>query len=219
MDESDDKRFELRIGDAFPANSVLAQWALSLSLAMNDVGLVNHRLISSLQAGGDPSHHMHDVRHATSQVWEICEFLRETRGLPEVAEFLESLDKHEAMEALDRAVAAVAPGGRLAAQLATARNHVWHYPRPGSKVLVRALEACGDRDSELITGRGLARTRALYADEVAVQFFSPGGDVSAEEFKEFIVGTRDALSDLITFAGVALGSYLGRTGALSPIDQ
>lgn len=210
------KRVPVLIGAVFPADSELAQFILSLSLAMNDVGLVNGRLLRDLKEDvGSQAEHMYELRQATAQVWEVTELLRSSLKLSEVEPFVASLPQ-AATDALNSALAASGATEAVRSDLATVRNHSWHYPPPGSKVLIRALKATASHTSELVLGKGLARTRAVYADEVAVQFFSPSGDLSTEDFKRMLTETREILQDLITFITTAVGIYVSARVAQPP---
>jgi hypothetical protein len=148
----------------------------------------------------------------------VLEFLRTSAEDPAVAEFLAALPK-DGQTAITGALATVAEDAAFRTSLATTRNLAFHYPRVGEKVLRRALSALATREAELQLGRGLARYRALYADEVAVQLFSPSGDVSPDDFRRFITQVRDLTVQLMIGLQVVLATYFSgpASGQLRPI--
>lgn len=118
-----------RIGDVFDPEDPAARWVVTLSLAWNDLQLVNQRLLAGLTGDARPYENFHDAKGVAVAVWEISKYLRDTEDEPAVSALLGSLpaearaDHEQALDATDPA-----SDGSFKRKLATARDMSGHCP-------------------------------------------------------------------------------------------
>jgi hypothetical protein len=200
-----------KIEAVFPAGHVLAEWLVTLALAMNDLIVVHVRLDEDQDS---PELAFYWNRLAVSHFTEAMLFLERTTGLDEVAGFVDSLPdparqaREESFEVFNER------RGRL---FSVRNKATFHYPelRPGGGQAVRPV---GDALRELAGERGVIRSarlrdaRALFADDVVATLFAGelGGFDAVAELRARVAS---GVTAFIRFANLALDEYLMRMRA------
>jgi hypothetical protein len=198
-------------GDAFPPDDQLSEWLVTLALAMNDLSLVHDRLEVDQDK---PERAFYWNRVALSHFTEAALFLYDTREIPEVKDFVGSLDE-EARRKYDECLTVFSE--RRARLFDTRNKATFHYPalRPNAPQAERPVR---DALEELRGERGIIRSarirdaRALFADDVVATIFSRQvGGVDA--VKGFEARVAEGTTAYIRFANLALDEYLMRARA------
>jgi hypothetical protein len=120
-----------KIGEGFPADDQLARWMTVCAMALNDLLLVNRWLLPRLEETepSEPYENFYLGRIAAAHLFEGAKFLRESDRIPQIQEFVASLDS----EAQDdyRALVELTKDqtDKFREQLEHARNTFFHYPR------------------------------------------------------------------------------------------
>jgi hypothetical protein len=202
------REVRFKIGDAFPAEKPLARWAAVVAMALNDVLYVNSRIIDP---DAPPEQHMFYLRLAASQSWEFAEFVRDTRRWwPEVDEFLASLPASVQAD-LETLLAPLQQSHPAHARLQRLRNMIFHYPQVhphqaqrGVEPLEHAMREAAELEGQIVAGKRLGATRALFADEIAVNLMGTSHDVLVELLQIL----RPVVQALLRFCEAALNAYL-----------
>jgi hypothetical protein len=202
------EHYRFRIGDAFPADAVVARWLTALTMGLNDLLYSNKRLIEQLEGDAPGYENVYGSRLVGAQVWEVLRLLREGGTDPDVAAFIDTLSQ-DAKTELAESLAVFDDPARapFKAALARARDHVAHYPEPGRKELRHALAALADQEGEMHVGQRLGDFRGLWADDVAVQLFFRAENDDVEPLKEFVADLRNLVLVLTRFIQRALLVY------------
>src|SRR5688572_25001666 len=87
------EHYRFRIGDAFPADAVVARWLTALTMGLNDLLYTNKRLIEQLEGDAPAYENVYGSRLAGAQVWEVLKLLREGGTDPDVAAFIDTLSQ------------------------------------------------------------------------------------------------------------------------------
>jgi hypothetical protein len=121
--------------------------------------------------------------------------LRNTRTRPDLGSFIDGLPASVRSD-LDAALSIFEDPSQAAfkAALGRARNHFFHYPRPGNKELRRALAAFArdNHDGELWLEYHRLHSRARWADDVAAQLLVRAETDDQTPIREY----NDQLQDL-----------------------
>jgi hypothetical protein len=121
-------------------------------------------------------------RQNAAYMWETAIFMRDSRRLPAVEEFVAALPER-AREHLERAMAGILSPGQtdFGREVAFIRNHAFHYPelRGVGDPLSRALDQVADTEGA-ISGAIVRDFKFDFADEVAGQLLSRTGHTKAD---------------------------------------
>ena len=210
--------FAFAMVEAFPEDDPLSEWLITLALAMNDLSLVHVHLEDDQD---EPERALYWQRLAISHFTEAALFLHETREVPEVSAFIQSLDAQK--RANYEQCLAVFEERR--AQLFNTRNKAtFHYPalRPGHPQeagLVRNALAGMGEDRGIIRSGRLRDARALFADDVVAKILlNEVGNLEA--LPDFLARVAIGTTALIRFTNLALDEHLVRArGRGVAIDQ
>ena len=211
-----------RIGDAFPSEDVLARWATVLSMALNDMVLVQGKLVQPSITDRWPTYErQYSIRLAASHLFELATFLGAShRRHPEVRAFVDGLD----VEYIDRHTALVSLGehgqGPLREQLKRARNHFSHYhelfdrSRVEREELRRVTHDAKADQGEIMLTPTMRTFRAQFADEIVARLTFPlgityaEGDPIPEEVLRFTRMLGEQFANVIAFGNYALSAYV-----------
>lgn len=164
---------ELRFtfGDVFPADDLLSEWLITVSMASNDLILVHLRM----EADQDEEHLMlHWFRLAVAHFHEVGKHLHETRNVQEIRTFVRSLP--QPTQARYDAVLDIYTRRKRA--LGNIRNGTFHYPslmewhNPQTIRQKRDLNAvlrASASENGAIRAGPLRNSRLLFADELAAR--------------------------------------------------
>lgn len=173
------RTIEFRVGDVFPPNDPIARWATVLAMATNHIVYLNVRLIE----GEDelpPETNVYYFRLLAAHFIEAAEWLARTRRLwPEVDEFITNSLPSIAREEFDHLVSFASQRHPLHSVLKLSRVTLFHYPEmhpakeaAGQEELAAAMAAAAEMRSSIAGGEDYASFRALFADEIALQFIA-----------------------------------------------
>lgn len=199
-----------KIDAVFPAGDVLAEWLVTLALAMNDLIVVHVRLDEDQDS---PELAFYWNRLAVSHFTEAMLFLERATRLDEVAGFIDSLPD-PARQAYAESLGVF---NERRGRLFSVRNKAtFHYPElgPGGQ----PTRPVGDALRELADERGVIRSarlrdaRALFADDVVATVFASelGGLEAVAGFEAHVAS---GVTAFIRFANAALDEYLMRMRA------
>jgi hypothetical protein len=198
------------MGDAFPADDVLAEWVATLSLAFNDLALVATR---AEEDANTPFKFFYWTRLLISHFAEVGLYLHETKDVAEVKGFVDSLSE-TVRKNYESALAAFEA---RQAELHGIRSHVFHYPelrvvsgKKKKRLMQRVLAAHADSTTLVKLGK-VKDARLLFADDIAAEVFQvmTGGD---EKFEEVHGEISSATTPLTRFMNAAIEEYLVRRG-------
>ena len=191
--------FEISFEDELPAESVTAQFIVSLAAAANDLILIQKLWFTVNKADLHPSRDLDEgeslymLRQSLSIVWEARELMRVACRHPDTAPFLGSLSAEtaQALTDFEQSVESFS-SGRYRGVVQKARNSTRHFPKPGEpangKSLTPTLEELADEEatgSVVQSGPSDGQIRFLFADLVLFNMaFSKLDSDSA--FQDFI---------------------------------
>lgn len=149
-----------------------------------------------------PGENAYLLRSSASHVWELLQLLAAAEKIEAVKDFLAALPK-PAQDHLDtlRALLAGTGPAELRETLVLTRNKSWHYPLPSDKELRRALRELSPYRGVLEAGEKMPSIRAIFADDVMVQFATKFAR-DREELGRVLSGLAD-----LTIAFVHLTQY------------
>lgn len=160
-------KYVFKFGEMFPADDVLAEWVSTLAIAFNDLSLVRNQLG---QDDAVPWRWFYWLRLGIAHFAEAASYLRETAGIPEIAEFIGSLPEEAQAHYTD----CVARYEAHTTVIERIRNEAgFHYPelkivssqhrkRPVQKVLAALADQPGQ-----VEGETFGDARLLFADDVS----------------------------------------------------
>lgn len=200
-----------RMSEVFPEDDPLAEWLITLALAMNDLALVHVRLDEDQD---DPASAFYWNRLAVSHFTEAGLFLADTAEVHEVKAFVGSLGD-EARAKYDECLAIFRE--RRALLFRTRNKATFHYPalRPTTPHAPRpirdALTALRDERGVIRQAR-IREARGLFADDVVATIFAHevGGLDAVPAFEARVA---EATTAFIRFANLALDEHLTRARA------
>lgn len=203
-------RVGFRIGAVLPADDLVARFLTGVALSTNDL----IRVQSYVAVEQDVAKQLFLFRQNASYVWETAIFVRDSRRLAVVEEFLTGLPE-SARDHLERAMAGILSPGQtdFGREVAFIRNHAFHYPelRAGGDPLQRALDQVAGTESS-ISGAIVEEFRFDFADEVAGQLLSRTGhtdDAARKELEATVAEFPIRTEDFRMFADEAFAAYLG----------
>lgn len=206
-------RLRFKMGEAFPADSVVARWIALLSVLLNDLILANERLVDALdRSGSRPSvEGIYFFRLACSHFREAAKFLDNGHQQPQVKAFIEGLTS-DAQRDYDIVRSTFAPwqGSFVEATVRAIRDTFFHYPPLDSIEFETALrELAGGETEVLLGGTRTGDIRAVFADEVGVRLaFGHLGE--GINLKEAIARLWKTITALLRFTRAALLTYLSK---------
>lgn len=204
------RKFAFRMGDAFPANDVVARWVSGLSRILNQLITVNKQLYDIWhdrpESKGEAIYFFGLV---LGHYREATNFDRKYSVVLEVQNFIESLplaakeDYRLFRESFDPW-----EGSLVQSILKDVRNDVFH---PGSdEDIQEALRETADLQSSITVGSVVAELRMDFADEVNTQMvFRHLGNVE-EQLRSSIQVIGGPVFALIRFAQRAADTYLAQ---------
>jgi hypothetical protein len=207
------RSIEFRIGDVFPGDDPIARWATVLSMATNHMIYLNVRLIE----GDDdlpPETNIYYFRLLAAHFIEAAEWLKKTREhWPQIDGFITGSLPVETQEAYDRLVSFASQAHPLHDVLKRSRVTLFHYPEmhpareaAGQEELAQAMNTAANIRSSIAGGEDYASFRALFADEIALQFLT-GDEQETEQLMEQL---QQPMFDLVQLAERVLLEHLKR---------
>jgi hypothetical protein len=209
-----------KFGEMFPADDVLAEWMATLAIAFNDLSLVRNQLGKDAFVAW---RWFYWLRLGIAHFAEVATYLRETKDIPEIAEFIDSLPG-DAQAHLDDCVARYEAHSSTIERI---RNEAgFHYPRlkvePGrrrKRPMQKILEALADEHGR-VEGKTFGDARLLFADDVAsgLVLLAHGTDEMLDAPHEeqmralgpVHLEIEEGIASFVTFANDALQIYLRR---------
>jgi len=213
-----------KMGEAFPADSVLGKWMVLLSVLLNDLILANEHLVEALdRSGSSPSPEgVYFFRLTCSHFREAAKFLDCAHRQPQVKAFLEVLNS-DARRDHDFVRSTFSPwqGSFVETTVKPIRDTFFHYPALGSIELKAALCELAMRETEvLLKGTRIHDVRAVFADEVGVRL-ALGHLGDDANIRVAIDRLTEVTTALLRFMDAALTEYFSRLpcGAVTPADK
>lgn len=220
------------IGEAFPADDVLARWMIVVSIARNDLALATERIVRANEDDDGTNVHWH--RLLAAHFFEAGRFLRRTKGITEVMEFVSGMSQ----ESQDDYQAVLQTAKRWSEKrLRRGRNRTFHYvdiaeapgkqrgllrclrrrrPSLGIADIESALAEVGDRPAEIYgsrkTEKNVSVDRFLFADEVAGHFAISDLGEDATELDASLERIRNEEVRFVHFANAAIDRYQEERG-------
>lgn len=217
-DEHD--RLEFCIGEVFPANDELAQWVMSLSIALGDLRLAADYARRKDQTDYERAYF---VRMLASHMRELVKVLTvAVDSRPALRDFVDNTMSAAARAHYDEVVRLVEqplrlrPDRTLFDELKRIRDTMWHYPVREDFVVqlreaMRRAAASGDRGVYVFPEDAVLGHRAEYADLVVSFLAYPlDGDAATVEaqFRELHDRLIELLGALARFLQAVEGDYL-----------
>lgn len=203
------RSIDFRIGDLFPGSDPIARWATVLAMATNHMIYLNVRLIEGNDAL-PPETNIYYFRLLAAHFIEAVEWLKKTRRYwPQINDFIAGSLPTEAQEGYDGLVAFASQTHALHDVLKRSRVTLFHYPEmhpareaAGHEELAQAMNDAADIRSSIAGGEDYASFRALFADEIALQFLARD-----EKEREQL---REPMFELVQFTEQVLVEHLKR---------
>jgi hypothetical protein len=221
LDEEHD-RIEFCIGEVFPAEDELAQWVMTLSIALGDLRIVQSYATRPEQPVHERGYFVRLMASHTRELVKVLELaVAKSDPLRDFIENTLSQDARDLYNEVQRrahAPLALRPDRTLLDELIRIRNVTWHYPLEKDFVVmlrdaIRRAATTGDRGVYVLPDEG--HLRADYADLIA-HFLAYPLDGSKEEttaqFRELHERIVDLFDALGPFLQRVEGEYLERTG-------
>lgn len=222
------RRVLFTVGEAFPADSPVAVFVTTLSMAYNDLMLTNLQLVGGDKHGPGmrevPAYEgMYLLRVSCARLYEFRQTIRYARRQDEVARFIADLPPEALADLASAERINRHPGDWLEKALRHVRNQSSHY---GGKYTWDderwALETVADLEDEIEMANDLmSGMRLKFADLVTVQHFTrmipeqsdlARGDlddaVLEARMAEFVSAVADATTAALRFIAGALHVYL-----------
>ncbi|HXH33019.1 MAG TPA: hypothetical protein VNJ54_01250 [Plantibacter sp.] len=168
------KRYELTIGDVFPADDPVARWLVTISVGLNDVLFANKKYA----AGDRDFENLYFFRLASTHLWELSKFISQTHGAwEEVQQFVDGLTEggREHFEAIKQ-IATTGDLSTVGTELVQIRDLFGHYQEMDSQErdrardpLAKALGELAAETGDIELGEVVAELRLGYADGVVAQ--------------------------------------------------
>lgn len=200
-----------RMGGAFPADDLVSEWLVTLGFPFNDMIIVFERMEAD---AGTPYKFFYWTRLMISHFAEAALFLDETKDIPAIAEFIDSLPE-EAQQNYHSVLDVFESHG---AELHAIRSHVFHYPemkivegQKKARVVERALQIHADNQAVIKVGK-MGAARLLFADDIAAEVFQrmSGGEDNVMVLHGAI---SQATNPLMRFMNEAMEEHLIRRRA------
>jgi hypothetical protein len=220
VEDKEHDRLEFCIGEVFPANDELAQWVMSLSIALGDLRLAGVYAVREEQEDYERGYF---VRMLVSHMRELVKVLvvavAQRAALGDFVDNKLSPETRAHFEEMQRLIAEpmkLRPDHTLLDELIRIRNATWHYPVSKEFVeqlrdAIRRAAASGDRGVYVFPeGTGLGY-RAEYADLVAHFLAYPldGNDDQVKaQFRELHERLLELVGPLAKFLQGVEGEYL-----------
>lgn len=214
--DNDIRVYSGQFGEAFPHDSPVAQFIVSVGAALNDLVFVGKLSTQDIYKGFDaftPSERIYLFRLAMSHVYEFGILIRDASRVPDVRSFLEDLEG-EIKKDLD----AMQDFSSDEKPIETARHVIrnkttFHYECPPSKVMSRVLKELADHEAELHLGKQVKDSRAEFADAVLVNMATPidtpGTNMTeADRIKALMTAATERLGLALRLAQSLIGAYV-----------
>lgn len=219
---ADGQIVRFKIGEAFPADDLLARWMTVCAMGMNDLLVVNQLLIPRLkdEIPSGPGEIFYLGRVAAGHLFEVATFLRKSDRIPAISEFVAGLDNNEAQAAYGELLQIGEGGnGKFHEQLKHARNKSFHYQelfrgdREEREPVKQALAAHAQEELESGSARGeiqdipplLTGFRANFAYDIASEMLLP--EDTDQKFGPFIANVSKHIASFTIFMKAALNAY------------
>jgi hypothetical protein len=217
--EEEHDRLEFCIGEVFPADDELAQWLMSLSIALGDLRVAAVYAVRDEQADYERDYF---VRMLVSHMRELVKVLVVAVDKRDVLrDFVNALPPetrahYDQMKRLIAQPMKLRPDRTLLDELIRIRNATWHYPVDKGYVeqlrdAMRRAGASGDRGVYVFPEGTELGYRAEYADLVAMFLAYPLDGSPAEreaQFRELHERLIELLGALAKFLQGVEGEYL-----------
>lgn len=204
-------RYIFKFSDFFPADDPLSEWAVTISLAYNDLSLLNEHL-----KGDVTTQHrwFYWLRLTISHFGEAASYLERTQDVPQVATFVARLPEHAQAHYTD----CLERYARNEATIKRIRNDAgFHYPALRIVQSQRRRRAVQRALAELASGNAVADvgeegvvrgSRMLFADEVAASLIARASG-GLERFVQVVEPEIAlAITSFMRFANPAIDEFL-----------
>jgi transcriptional regulator with XRE-family HTH domain len=197
-----------KIGDAFPADSIVARWVTALAMGTNYSVYLNVRLV---EGNLPPEANLYYFRLIAGHFLEAAQWLQATRKqIPEVNEFISGLATEDRAR-YENVAAFASQKHPLHKRLKESRSTHFHFPEinvnkdaAGQEELANAMREAVNLEGWIEDGKDYASFRAAFADEIAVQFVA----TNDEETAEILDALHGPVFELVEFTAAALLAYL-----------
>jgi hypothetical protein len=202
------------IGAAFPANRVEARFAISMSMAKNDIERALRDVLRV--AKDDAPDFSYRVRLSTGHLVEALDALAAYSALPEVKKLMAKVPA-EARQKLKIARGTRQKVGGKALQ--SVRDNTFHYPSPkpnynptSDEQLEAVLTAMGDMRAVVDVDFEARHVTLSFADEVALALSMGNHAPTRDEIRTQFETTRDGALAFIPWAEALVVTYFEANG-------
>lgn len=210
-----DTLIRFKFGDVFPPGDVLSEWVASIGLAFNDIAYVHAQFD---EAYSKPAYeYFYLLRISLSHFHEAAKFLDETKAIPDVRSYVDSLPKRTREHYAD----CLHRYRERKGVLGPIRNlSAFHYPelkvKQGSKkkrTMEKVLEGLADEQGAIFKAASgtIGDSRGLFADDIASRLFTHGTK-SDEDLYAAHREIKEAITSFMRFANGALDEWWSRAG-------
>jgi hypothetical protein len=201
---------EFTVGDAFPADSKIAQWVAVLALVSNDlIFTTKHFDAAYLRAHPDQrTDTVYFAWLALSHFAEANKILRLPLDDPEIGTFIDSLDP--SVRALyDEIHPAFEPWkDSFTESILKLRNTIWHYPKPG-KEMEKALRDLESKESSIrLDGSHVGEVRAVLGDDIRTALATEHLGADEAKIREALAILGDLVGNIARFSSYVATGYL-----------
>ena len=210
-----DTLIRFKFGEVFPPGDPLSEWVATIALAFNDIAYVHAQFDD---AYSKPAYeYLYLLRISLGHFHEAAKFLDETKSIPEVKSYLNSLPKR----ARDLHADCLRRYCERLGVLGPIRNlSAFHYPelkvKPGSnrkRPMERVLDGLADDYGEFFKAASgtVGDSRGLFADDFAGRLFAHGAKSDADLIAAH-QEIKEAITSFMRFANFALDEWWVRAG-------
>lgn len=199
-----------RSGDAFPADSVLAQWIVLLGAARNDLTYAFNRVLSLNEAGFSDalvSERIYLSRLVFSHYREAIKALWKADKIQEINEFIQSLSTpaQEGYEEI-RVQFGKLPDTFVGKHVKPVRDSTFHYPEIPAEELAEALDGVADEKVGIYRDAETGTYGFQFADNAILKNIK--GETSDEQLAAIFDELLNQVEKFIKFSTGAVISYL-----------
>ncbi len=219
--------YRFQMADAFPSKSVVARWILYLSIIENDLNAANLGMFNYLNDETDPfrSRWVYYSGLATSHLREAVKFLWNSRKIPEVRAFIETLPEELRREYEQIADSLFLKDTPILKRIIDMRNQFFHYPEGVKELMDSRME---DVLRSAIKSPGqVVVTQTMHTEGVEYDFRYEFADRfhavysfglvarDARELESFMEDLADAMTRVMRFANGVVTGHLRQYWSLS----
>jgi hypothetical protein len=192
----------LPVGRVFPARDPVSQFAIALSMAINDLSVADRHLHRAIDTGSTELSFY--FRLLAGYFHELGLLFRQARRVEAVAAFVAGLGG-QARDDFDFIC-------RFEGELAAIRTATFHFPKIGDERLAGALDAVKGEPARIVHDDQTGVRRMEFADHVAM--YMSFGAVSDHDVATLTGRLSEAVDRIARFGRAAMNAYPKRVGVV-----